>query len=152
MPVQFPSFSGDGDSRSVLATFVLTVRDFLEEIVRSGTDYFGGQLFDRDLHDEMERPFFEIYPEFERAARAVAGLEAAAIAAHGLSGEQLRFKFSVIGHHNDRFRAIGGVTLFRKLIDALDVLLQSLLSALVPAGIGTGIAEIKDYIGLSTTD
>ena len=72
-----------------------------------------------------------------------------AIYEHGLHGAQLRLKFSVIRFLHARYLNIPGVGQLRRLIEAIDTLLKSILGA---AGVGEGIKEIKEYIEHSLTD
>lgn len=150
MPVAFPQFEPGGDSRPVLAEFVRAVRAFLDEIVETAEDYHRLPLFDAELLPLLREAWYEARPQFDRVAEATQGLTPEQVASHGLEGMQLRFKLAVIERANGRFRASGGIGFFKGVIEAIDTLLESILGALASAGIGSGIAEIKDYIGQST--
>lgn len=147
MPVQFPQYAGVGDNRRVLAEYIHTIALFLDEIVRTGTDYQGGPLFDERLLPPMRAAWEEARPRFDYVAARAAEIGPGAIAEHGLAGRQLQYKLAVVEHRNGIFRSLGGVLGFRRVIEAIDTLLKSILDA---AGVGGGLAEIKDYIGHAT--
>lgn len=147
MPVQFPQYAGTGDSRAVLAAYVRVIRQFLDEIVETGTDYQRRPLFDEALIGLMRAAWHEARPRFDVVAARAAELAPRAIEEHGLAGQQLQYKLAVVEHRNGIFRSLGGVFGFRRVIEAIDTLLKSILDA---AGVGGGLAEIKDYIGHAT--
>jgi hypothetical protein len=64
--------------------------------------------------------------------------------AHGLYGKQLKFKLSVIDLLAEKLRNLSSKYRFRpKLVDAIDVLLDSLIGAF---GGGTALKELKDIL------
>ena len=64
--------------------------------------------------------------------------------AHGLTGAQLNYKLSVLKDLTERMRRVKFPGRFRaKLVDAIDTILDSLLSAV---GAGTALKEIKDML------
>ncbi|MBD7923166.1 hypothetical protein [Xanthomonas bonasiae] len=68
----------------------------------------------------------------------------AKLQAHGLTGTQLRYKLSVLQDLAKRMRRVKFPGRFRpKLVDAIDTILDSLLSAV---GAGTALKEIKDML------
>lgn len=147
MPVQFPQYAGVGDSRGVLAEYIHAIALFLDEIVRTGTDYQGRPLFDERLLPPMRAAWDETRPRFDIVAGRAAEIGPGAIEEHGLAGRQLQYKLAVVEHRNGIFRSLGGVLGFRRVIETIDTLLKSILDA---AGVGGGLAEIKDYIGHAT--
>ncbi len=64
----------------------------------------------------------------------------------GLTGPTLAFKLRVVKYFDNRFEQAGGTGLLRKLIEAIDVPLKSILGVV---GAHEGIAEIKDALGCS---
>ncbi len=67
---------------------------------------------------------------------------------HGLSGRHLRFKLEVIRYLNGRYAATGKGIL-KKLLDAIDTLLKSIIKA---AGLGDAAEKLKDFIKDSIDD
>jgi hypothetical protein len=64
--------------------------------------------------------------------------------AHGLKGAQLEYKLAVIDHIVVRIRQVSTPSrLWTKLVDAIDTVLDSLISAV---GAGTALKEIKDIL------
>lgn len=156
MAVEFPSFSGDPgeDPRATLRRFIETVRQFLDELIFEGRDPTGEPLFHEVLFSSMGPAWEEAHPLFDdvidviRSTDRPSRLSNEAIVSHGLWGAQLRFKLSVIRYLHGRYLALGKGTL-RRLLEAIDTLLSSILSAI---GAGEGIKEIKEYIEHSLGD
>lgn len=65
------------------------------------------------------------------------------ISNHGLGGIDLDAKIDVIKYLHSRFLLRGGSHLLKRLIDAIDNLLESILDA---AGFGSAIKELKDAV------
>lgn len=150
MPVQFPQYADMAqDPRGVLVDFVATTRNFLDEIVRTGTDYEGRPLFDDLLRELMRAAWAEARSQFEVVMPRILQISSPLIEQHGLSGQQLKFKLATIERRNTIFTQRGGGFLFHRVLGAIDTLLKSILDA---AGAGGAIEEIKEYIGHSTND
>ena len=150
MAVAFPLFSGDGDPRPILGIFLKELKKFLNELVSRGTDEQGSQLFIPPLREQMQEAWSEFVAEnhIENATNSISNLSDTAIQNNGLQGKQLQFKLAVINFFNQRYIAVGK-SIIRKLIDMLDDLLRSILSAI---GGGEAISEIKDFIKDSLDD
>lgn len=73
----------------------------------------------------------------------------ATLHAHGLSGDQLRFKLKNIEHRERRLRARPFFRPLKRLVHTIDTLLQSILEA-VPAG--GALRELKDAALDATED
>lgn len=156
MPVEFPIYD-EGPSGVFLSEFVLSVQKFLGEIVERRRDYQGRRLFSEELEEDMNAAWEDGREHFERIAAWAANLPQDRADASGLNGAQLRFKARVINWRKRIFEAIGGGAAFRKLLDAINVLLESIIDALIAAfpgheAIGSLVKELKDYIGLATLD
>ena len=66
---------------------------------------------------------------------------------HGLEGRPLKFKFRVLGALDRLWNDLGGLSIrewFKKIIDAIDAVLDSLIDA--AAGVGGIIKEFKDSL------
>ena len=150
MAVEFPIFSGDPaeDPRATLRNYIETIRQFLDELITGNLDSKGAPLFHEALVPSMRIAWEEALPLFPDLMDAIRStdrpsrLSNEAIVSHGLWGAQLRFKLSVIRYLHDRYLASGKRTL-RRLLEAIDTLLGSILAALP---YGEGIKEIKEYL------
>lgn len=148
MPLIVPVYDPAADPRPVLYQFVLSVRDFLDELVREGRDPTGTPLFVERLVEFMRPAWEEGRPIFERLAVAIGDASLGRLQEHGLSGRQLHFKLEVIRYLNEQYLAIGKGIL-KKLLDAIDTLLKSIIKA---AGLGDAAEELKDFIKDSIDD
>jgi hypothetical protein len=142
LPLQVPEYDGTGDPRPVLKSFVLNVRDFLDELVRDNMDPQGQALFVPELVTFMREAWAEGRSLFDAIAEGIPRLTDGALRDHGLGGQQLRFKLTVIRHFNERYLVLGK-SILKKLLELIDTLLKSIISAL---GLGEGAAELKEYI------
>ena len=136
------------DPRSALRRFIVDLYDFLDRLV-AGRDDFWRPYWETDLEAPMRAAWAEAEPGMDEILADIDRIPDAAIRRHGLSGSQLRFKFAVINRCYRQPAAGFGIAGFRKLIDALDVLLESILGVIPGGG---GVAEIKDYIALSVRE
>lgn len=137
------------DDRSLLQSFISDVYDWLDacyldlKTARSNWPVFSIVEDLRDVGAEAWRECKRHLP-LEDFHRGIMALSESKLVSHGLHGTQLKYKLAVISHHADapnQRRIIGSVG--RRLIEAIDVLLDSLISAL---GAGTAVKEIKDML------
>jgi hypothetical protein len=150
MAFEFPIFSGDPseDPRETLRSFIEALRQFLDELTLEGRDSRGEPLFYDVLRPYMRPAWEEGRPLFAEVADAIRSndgrsrLSNEAILSRGLWGAQLRFKFSVFRYLHGRYLTLGKGAL-RRLLEAIDTLLSSILSAI---GGGEGIKELQEYI------
>lgn len=105
---------------------------------------------------EAEQRLFEAFEEFrgqrhiDRVIAAVEAMDQDALSVHGLTGAQLRVKLFAITQSQARFITIPGFRVLRRFIEAIDILLKSILDA---AGVGGAIEEIKDiFFNLTETE
>jgi hypothetical protein len=148
MALTVPVYDPASDPRRILAHFVISVRDFIDELVRENRDPRGRPLFVEGLLEFMRPGWEEGRPIFESLAVAISDARLDRVQEHGLSGQQLRFKLEVIRYLNQRYLAIGKGIL-KKLLDAIDTLLKSIIKA---AGLGDAAEELKDFIKDSIDD
>jgi hypothetical protein len=139
MPLIVPVYDPATDPRPVLYQFVISVRDFLDELVREGRDPAGTPLFVERLVEFMRPAWEEGRPIFERLAVAITDASLDRLREHGLSGRQLHFKLEVIRYLNEQYLAIGKGIL-KKLLDAIDTLLKSIIKA---AGLSGSISRLR---------
>jgi len=148
MPVEFPASQG-ADPRNELAGFVLTTRDFLDELATNkGPAPRHESLFVAGLLDGLKKGWAEACSMFELLALKTSELSAQTIFDHGLFGDQLAFKFNVVRHLHGQYQKIGKAGL-RKLLEAIDTLLGSIVEACMVA---KGAKEIKEYFEHSLDD
>lgn len=67
----------------------------------------------------------------------------------GLYGAQLSLKLSLFDHFRSRFLEFGGRRWFKKLIDIIDDLLNSITAA---TGIDEALKELKELLGHASDD
>ena len=144
--IDTPSF----DERERIQQFLNDVRALLAAVIETGQDPRGNRLIrDPDVLREVRAAWADSRQYFEAAHRAVAEAPDQRLREHGLYGNQIGAKFTVTGRHWTRFMNIGGGRLFRKLIDVIDDLLDSILQAIGASG---AISEIKDLVKNATDD
>jgi hypothetical protein len=121
---------------------------FSPEILSSNRDpvLTNNELFEPELLSDMRAAWAEVenadhFANIQRRIRDVT--DQTTWTDHGLNGQQLRFKLAVIRFFHQRYIAIGGRRLLKKLLDIIDDLLDSILEAI---GAGGAISEIKDFI------
>ena len=148
MPLpDFPNLD-DSDDAAKRAQFVRWVLEALKRLVE-GQEYRG--LFADDLHRDMEAAWNDAVAGFGEFPRAVAALQPEEVDRHGLAGPQLRFKLATVRYWTERFQGGGENAGFvlRRLLDAIDTLLDSLLAAV---GAGSSLKELKDAIRNSVSE
>jgi hypothetical protein len=147
MPLTLPQY-GSGDSRGALGDFVRGVHLFLDELVQGNRDPAERPIFVENLLTLMRGAWQEGRGVFESIESGIRNADPARVREHGLEGQQLRFKLGVLRYLNDRYQTIGKGVL-RRLLDAIDTLLKSIISVL---GGGEAAEELKDYIKDSIDD
>jgi len=137
------------DARAYLADFVEWVVEFLGEVAdESG---YGGELAALFVTDQIAYLPAALTALIEdgilvRAASAVREMPVQAVVDHGLYGVQAKWKFSNVNHWLGNFIQTPGAKLFKRLLDSIDALLESILDG-VPGG--GAIIELKELTGNS---
>ncbi|HEY1145650.1 MAG TPA: hypothetical protein VGE84_04850, partial [Allosphingosinicella sp.] len=101
-----------------------------------------------DVHLELYRRAVGAYlesGEYDRLLALVHQLAGESLTRHGLFGDQLRMKREMVRVSERRFLDRPGARLFRRFVQAIDVLLESILSA---TGAGSALSELKEAAGL----
>jgi len=140
MPISgFPDMAGlnDGQKRR---DFVLWVKSILESLA---TEEQYQNLFVEELRDSVREAWYDDPEAFDNLSRDVYELDDDKVALHGLGGIQLGIKLRIVNYWAGQFMDIGTTFILRKLFDAIDTLLGSLLNAL---GGGTLLEELKESI------
>ena len=138
---ELPDFDNDDDSDK-RRKFVSWVEETLSNLV--GDEYQG--LFVERLRIPMRNAWEDrnqIPLGFDALGDAVSGLNSDQVQSHGLAGHQLDFKLATVRHWAGRFHDDPDVGILRRLLDAIDNLLDSLLDAI---GAGSALSELKDAI------
>jgi hypothetical protein len=146
-----PTAQETNEAHERLSEFFKQIHDFLRDLATRKHDPKGGTLFPSELELLIEGAWAEFDGDFDLdgALTKIAGLSAADLGAHGLYGKQLVLKLRVIEIWQQRFQQFGGRKVFKKLIDAIDTLLESLLEA---AGLDGAIKELKDILSDSVDE
>ena len=102
---------------------------------------------------ELYNPFAKAIPEIklhaERLIEKIHKLSDNAIYDHGLTGNQLSLKFSIIKYRYEKFLSSRTGKLLRKLLYAIDTLLDSIIDA---TGVGGAVKEFKDALANATLE
>ena len=139
MPIPEPNFL-DGSDAEKRAAFITWVERVLTQIVTHPEEW----NIPLQLRAPMTAAFNQVRPLFEDLAPFAADIGLRGVEEHGLGGDQLEFKLRTVEFWANRVnQANFGTGLIRRLLDAIDTLLDSILDAL---GIGGSIQEIKDAI------
>lgn len=135
----FPNLD-DIDDSAKRSQFVGWVLEALQHLVED-QDYI--ERFADGLHGDMQAAWNEARPAFAEFPRAAGALPADRILNHGLAGAQLDFKLATVRYWANRFQGNVAGFVFRRLLDSIDTLLDSLLAAM---GVGSSLTELKDAI------
>lgn len=140
------------DDRGALADFVARVFDLIAAIAYDEYferfDYPGDPIRFEDDDLALYRAAVDEFRDsgyLDRLFGLIAEMSTDVIVLHGLGGRQLQAKRVMVQRGEQRFLARPSGRLFRRFLQGIDVLLDSLLSA-VPAG--TALSELKDMAGL----
>lgn len=142
LPV-LPDVSDDASDTQRLVAFVQWVKKFLGALIEDAGQEKLGDVFVPSLLPAMKGAWEEGRQEFDRVATEVAELGPGQLRAHGLHGAQLRFKMATVAHWSSRILLPGSRPLIRRILDAIDTLLDSIIEA-IPGG--TAAKELKDAI------
>jgi hypothetical protein len=141
------------DSRDSLVEFLGQVKQFIMQIAFERYLYRVNWRSERALVFDAEhlRLYADAVREyrdsgrFETLLEAVRDLSDDAIEAGGLGGAQLFLKRETVRVSERRFLARPFRGLFKRLLEAIDVLLKSIIGA---TGAGSALEELKDLAGL----
>jgi hypothetical protein len=142
--------ASENPGRHELSEFVRNVRNFLGHVLED-RDNFGFLWEDSpDLYDMAWETFrFDIA---EGAGldldRSIPEISSENLRIHGLEGRPLKFKFRVLNSIGNQWEKVKGQFSvkgwFKKIIDAIDAILDSLIAA--AGGAGGIIKEFKDAL------
>lgn len=149
---EFDSNSADNE---LLERFVFSVKLMLVTIVNQGYQSLVEERTSLRIDPELVASARDALSEFveqeqfERVLTALRAAERDILSLHGLTGAQLRFKLSGIESKERRFRLIPWIWSLRRLFDAVDNFLKSILTAI---GASEAMNELKDAIFAATED
>jgi hypothetical protein len=136
----FPEFHAQVD-REKLREFLVWLREFLGELVETGRAFDEEDLFYVRLRAPMQEAWREAQPEYDRVLASLPDTSDTELIRHGLGGFQLTFKLETI---RELFRSVKRAASrrgVRRLLEAIDTLLDSILSA---TNAGSALSELKD--------
>ena len=138
-----PDFTGASD-RALLRQYVSWVHAFLKELVEADRSPNDPDLFAQELIGPMREAWAEVQPAFQHVIGAAGEIPPEQMERHGLIGAQLRFKLATVTWRWNLFHRRKSTPLFRRLLNSIDTLLNSILSA-IPGG-ASAVSEMKDAI------
>lgn len=148
MEYTFMPFFGD-DNRAKLLWFLKFYRTIISELLETGRDVNGRLLFIKELYPLIKGAWKELDNHFSVATTLLMNVPDDRLLMYGLYGAQLDLKISIVTRATEMFRTQGGKSFLRRLLDAIDNLLGSILSAI---GAGDALAEVKDCVKDSIDD
>ena len=126
--------------RDALKNFVESTQSLLDELVRYGGPEKAPRLIPKDITELMEAAWPPVNSELTRLSERIANAPESSLISHGLYGAQLKFKLAVIDRIRRRFFASISEKWLKRLLKAIDNLIDSLSAAL---GIGAMAKEFK---------
>ena len=145
----FPTGDESVSDLDLMKLFLDALRDLLLGIVKEGRDRQGQELFFPELLPLLRDGLGNLDNHVDRLKSAVGEISEERVADHALEGAEFRMKIRIVRFFSDRFERMGGVWPFRRLLDTLEGLLDSIIDA---AGTGGAIKEYKDFVRNSTRD
>ena len=130
--------------RQQLISFLSDTYNFVQKLYLEGVDPITeGSLVPLDLQPLLREAWNEFEENFnmEEAIGKINAVSEDRLIAFGLFGAQLELKLSIRDRLRDLWERIGGFDALKKLIDAIDTTLDSLLAA---TGINEALKELKD--------
>lgn len=140
----------DNPGREHLQAFVARVEEFLGIVVNNVENEFGFLWRNRPQLQALARATFEedVRRSAEELRAAILEIPQERINRHGLEGRPLAFKLGVLASISDQWGAVRATIALpewlRRIIDAIDALLDSLIDA--AGGAGSLVKEFKDAL------
>ena len=134
-----------GTDKERIESFLTNFRDFLDELIREKPNRF----FVESLIIPMQNAWKDTRPRFDEVLARLKYADDSILKAHGLTSHELTFKLKIIEYLWECFQTgmIGKV--LKRLLKALDILLDSVLAAL---GLPNPMKEIKDGVDASIAE
>ncbi len=141
--------SSYNDDKEKIIRFLFEVRRFLSLVLETGEDSKGKFLFIKELHSSLRETWVVVEPYFDVAIGNSRNVTKDRLVQHGLVGIQLDMKIEIFNFMKRKYKSVGGKSILRRLFDAIDTLLESILAAI---GVGGAISEFKDSVKNSIDD
>lgn len=122
------------DDRDALKEFVTRTHTLLAEIVAHGGPVGGPTFVPHDLQPVLREAWPSAAKDLLALHARIAAASDQTLSVHGLTGPSLRFKLGVIQRAWNNFAADKIIKWLRKLLNAIDTLLESIIDALGPTG------------------
>lgn len=122
------------DDRDALKEFITRTHKLLDQIVRQGGPDGGPSFVPLELQTLLKDAWTSAGPGLLDLHKKIDDASDDVLSVHGLSGPSLRFKLGVIDRVWDHFVGDKIIRWLRKLLNAIDTLLDSIIDALGPAG------------------
>jgi hypothetical protein len=122
------------DDRDALKDFISRVHALLGEIAANGGPVGGPAFVPPDLRPLLRDAWPAAADDLLALHTRIERANDQTLAVHGLSGSSLRFKLGVIQRAWSNFAADRIIKWLRKLLSAIDTLLDSIIDALGPTG------------------
>ncbi len=132
------------DDRAALQDFLTRTHTLLQEIATKGGPAGGPIFVPVDLRQLLSDGWTAAGPDLLSLSSSIQTAPEATLSTHGLLGPSLRFKLGVIDRVWRRFAADRIIKWLRKLLHAIDTLLDSIIDALGPAG--SAAKELKQAL------
>jgi len=140
-----------------LKAFVKAVDELLSTTIKSGSWELSEPSLKTKLRLDTEvldaaRAALDEFHQQQQIQKIVTSIDQAStsvLSSHGLNGAQLQFKLKNVEHRERRFRFRPLAGPLRRLVQAIDTLLDSILDAL---HIGKALKELKDGVFDATED
>ena len=123
-----------------LCLFVEDIRKFINDALYNFQELFISNLV--GFYNEVWYTETNL-ERFSELTRAIRETDLNVLSSHGLLGAELSLKLATANTWYERFIAFPGMGIFKRVIDAIDTLLDSIIAAV---GSGGAIKELKDTL------
>lgn len=133
------------EDREKLTKFLSDTYELLDEIIQNGRDHLGNTIIPNESLIFFQNAWKEYQEQcpLDRARAVIMATRDDQFIWAGLYGEQLILKLHVINQFRNKFNNFGGAKWIKKLLDAIDRVLDSLIAA---TGIDEALKELKDIL------
>ena len=131
----------EGNDKQLVERFLTNLRDFLNELIEEHD-----RLFAKPLVSPMRDAWKDAKPRFDEVLAALKNIDESVLKHHGLTGRELTFKLKIVEYLWESFQSNFLGKVLKRLLKAMDNLLDSVLAAL---GLPNPIKEMKDGVDAS---
>ncbi len=131
--------------RDRLVDFLKDTLSLIAELIAEGKDRQGNRVLPTEFLPSFRAAWREFKEQFsfEQAQATIRTALNDRLVWAGLYGEQLALKLSTVANLRSRYFSLGGGKWLKKLLDAIDRLLDSLIAA---TGVDEALKELKDIL------